>query len=105
MARPQPVKALASSSRIFNDQETLNRLVAKALEILPTLTVDFEILLINDGSTDRSGVIADGLARTIKQLRVIHHPNNRGYGAALRTGSVTPQRISFSTLMVMDSMM
>jgi glycosyltransferase involved in cell wall biosynthesis len=53
---------------------------------LTTLTADYEILLIDDGSTDASGAIADRLAQTIKELRVIHHPNNQGYGAALRTG-------------------
>ena len=53
---------------------------------MPTLTADYEILLINDGSTDASGAIADTLAQTIKQLRVIHHPHSQGYGAGLRTG-------------------
>jgi glycosyltransferase involved in cell wall biosynthesis len=71
---------------IFNDQETVESLVIKALQVLPTLTADYEILLIDDGSTDASGAIADRLAQTIKQLTVIHHPNNQGYGAALRTG-------------------
>src|SRR6266705_6577605 len=86
MAKPRASESITVFFPIFNDQETVESLVAKALEVLPTLTGDYEILLINDGSTDASGVIADRLARTIKQLRVIHHPNNRGYGAALRTG-------------------
>ena len=86
MARPPASESISVFFPIFNDQETVESLVGKALEVLPTLTGDFEILLINDGSTAASGVIADRLARTIKQLKVIHHPNNQGYGAALRTG-------------------
>jgi glycosyltransferase involved in cell wall biosynthesis len=86
MANPPASKSITVFFPIFNDQETVESLVGKALEVLPTLTSDYEVLLINDGSTDESGAIADRLARTIRQLRVVHHPNNQGYGAALRTG-------------------
>jgi glycosyltransferase involved in cell wall biosynthesis len=86
MAKPPASESITVFFPIFNDQETVESLVGKALEVLPELTGDYEILLINDGSTDASGAIADHLAQTIKQLRVIHHPNNQGYGAALRTG-------------------
>lgn len=71
---------------VFNDQETIELLAEKALAVLPQLTDDYEVLLIDDGSTDASGSVADDLARTMKHVRVIHHPFNQGYGAALRTG-------------------
>ena len=86
MAKSPASESITVFFPIFNDQETVESLVGKALDVLPTLTSDYEVLLINDGSTDASGAIADRLTRTIKQLRVIHHPNNQGYGAALRTG-------------------
>jgi glycosyltransferase involved in cell wall biosynthesis len=86
MAKPPASKSISVFFPIFNDQGTVESLVGKTLKVLPTLTDDYEILLIDDGSTDASGAIADCLARTIKQLRVIHHPHNQGYGAALRTG-------------------
>lgn len=86
MANPPASESITVFFPIFNDQETVELLVRKSLDVLPTLTRDYEILLINDGSTDASGEIADRLAQTIKQLRVIHHPMNQGYGAALRTG-------------------
>src|SRR5919205_6971 len=41
---------------------------------------------VNDGSTDATRDILDDLVRTYPNVRVIHHPRNRGYGAALRTG-------------------
>lgn len=86
MAKPPATKSISVFFPIFNDQETVESLVRKAVDVLPTITGDYEILLIDDGSTDASGATADRLARTIGQLRVIHHPNNQGYGAALRTG-------------------
>lgn len=47
---------------------------------------DFEIILVNDGSSDGSAIIADRLAREDERVRVIHHPKNMGYGQALKTG-------------------
>jgi glycosyltransferase involved in cell wall biosynthesis len=47
---------------------------------------DYEVLLIDDGSTDRTGTIADGLAAADSHVRVIHHERNRGLGAGIKTG-------------------
>jgi glycosyltransferase involved in cell wall biosynthesis len=82
----EPSKSITVFFPVFNDQETIELLAEKALAVLPKLTDDYEVLLIDDGSTDASGSVADELARTMKHVRVIHHPFNQGYGAALRTG-------------------
>jgi glycosyltransferase involved in cell wall biosynthesis len=50
------------------------------------LTEDFEIIVVNDGSRDHTAEVLTELAALVPELRVIHHPVNRGYGAALRTG-------------------
>ena len=71
---------------VFNDQATIGDLVKDALSVLPSFTDDYEVILIDDGSTDDSGAIADELARAFAQVKVIHHAQNQGYGAALRTG-------------------
>jgi glycosyltransferase involved in cell wall biosynthesis len=70
----------------YNDAGTIASLVIQAVQVAARLTPDFEVLVINDGSRDATGAIADELARTYPQVRVIHHPSNRGYGGALRTG-------------------
>jgi glycosyltransferase involved in cell wall biosynthesis len=70
----------------YNDSGTIASLVIAARNAAMTVTSDFEVLVIDDGSVDATGQIADELARTYPEVRVIHHPRNRGYGGALRSG-------------------
>jgi glycosyltransferase involved in cell wall biosynthesis len=86
MAKPEIRESISVFFPVFNDQESIESLAEKALAVLPTLTDDYEVLLIDDGSTDASASVADDLARNLKHVRVIHHSGNQGYGAALRTG-------------------
>lgn len=70
----------------YNDSGTIASLVITALKTARRLTPDFEVIIVNDGSADKTGEIADELARTYPEVRVVHHERNRGYGGALRTG-------------------
>ncbi len=71
---------------MYNELQSVEPITRKALQVLEALTDDFEILIIDDGSTDGSGQLADHLAAADSRIRVIHHPGNQGYGQALRTG-------------------
>jgi glycosyltransferase involved in cell wall biosynthesis len=70
----------------YNDEASIAGLVTDALALLPSLTDDFEVIVVNDGSADGTARVLDELAREDSRLRVVHHEVNRGYGAALRTG-------------------
>ncbi len=70
----------------YNDEATISRMVQDALAVLPQLTNDYEVIVVNDGSRDNTSAVLNRLARTEPQLKVVHHPCNKGYGAALRTG-------------------
>jgi glycosyltransferase involved in cell wall biosynthesis len=70
----------------YNDAGTIASLVVTALTTAETLTPDHEVIVINDGSADRTAEILDELARVYPRLRVVHHAKNRGYGGALRSG-------------------
>lgn len=71
---------------MYNEVQSITPMTQKALEVLQALTDDFEILIVDDGSSDGSERIADELAKTDPRIRVIHHEGNKGYGQALRTG-------------------
>lgn len=70
----------------YNDEHTIENIVRTAAVEIGGITDDFEILIINDGSKDGTGAVADRLAAEMPFVRAIHHPQNRGYGAALITG-------------------
>ena len=61
-------------------------LTRKAVQVLEGLGADYEIIIVNDGSTDGTGPVADAMAVQNSRIRVIHHPENRGYGGALISG-------------------
>jgi glycosyltransferase involved in cell wall biosynthesis len=70
----------------YNDEATIAGLVGDALAVLPSLASDFEVIVVDDGSTDSTASVLDELALSNPRVRVIHHEVNRGYGGALRTG-------------------
>jgi glycosyltransferase involved in cell wall biosynthesis len=76
----------------YNDSGTIASLVITAMKTAARLTPDFEIIIVNDGSADRTPEIADELARIYPQVRVVHHDQNRGYGGALRSGFAAATR-------------
>jgi glycosyltransferase involved in cell wall biosynthesis len=71
---------------MFNEEENIERAVHFAEAVLTHMTSDYEILIVNDASTDRSGEIADALARSNPRVKVFHHERNLKLGGALRTG-------------------
>lgn len=73
----------------FNDAGTIASLVIRAVQVASKLTADFEVIVVNDGSEDVTASIVDELAENYPQVRAVHHPHNRGYGGALRTGFAT----------------
>ncbi|HEX5498819.1 MAG TPA: glycosyltransferase family 2 protein [Thermomicrobiales bacterium] len=69
-----------------NEAANLGPVVERAREILPRHVADFEIIIVDDGSRDATPQIAAALAAADGRVRVIRHPRNRGYGAALTSG-------------------
>jgi glycosyltransferase involved in cell wall biosynthesis len=81
------VKELSFFFPAHNEEANLEALVEEALGALPALADRFEIIAVDDGSSDRTPVIADELAaKHPNVVRAVHHPTNLGYGAALRSG-------------------
>ena len=77
----------------YNDSGTIASLVIRAVQVAGTLTPDFEVIVINDGSKDSTPQILDELAKVYPdRVRIIHHAQNRGYGGALRSGFATASK-------------
>lgn len=70
----------------YNEQENVGRTVEKALDVLEKLNADFEVIIVDDGSSDNTGQIADEIAGGHGRVKVVHHGRNLGYGAALQSG-------------------
>jgi len=72
---------------VYKDESTVRLVAERAIHMLSGYAAEYEVIIVDDGSPDRSGAIADELAREHPAIvRAIHHTENRGYGAALRTG-------------------
>jgi len=86
-----PPESLTLFFPMWNEEEMIERTVGAALEIGDELIIagqisDFDVLLVDDASTDATGALADGLAKANPRVRVIHHDVNRGLGGSIRTG-------------------
>jgi glycosyltransferase involved in cell wall biosynthesis len=86
---PRHALALGGVSAIVpaHDEEAAIGAVVHALaRELPRIASRFEVIVVDDGSTDRTGAVLAALRRSVPHLRVVRHDANRGYGAALRSG-------------------
>ncbi len=72
---------------MYNEEENIEAAVAMARRVLEPLSEgDYEIVIVDDGSTDRTGEIAEELAAADPRIRPFHHDTNRTLGATIRTG-------------------
>jgi glycosyltransferase involved in cell wall biosynthesis len=78
--------ALSIVVPFHDEEENIEATVERIHEAFPSFVDHYEIILVDDGSTDRTGHLADRLAADDPRIRAIHHPANLGYGAALRSG-------------------
>src|SRR5687767_3542685 len=84
---PTAVDELSVFFPAHNEAANLERTVDAALAVVKGLTLrEYEIVVVDDGSTDGTSGLADELASRHTRVRVVHHDTNRGYGAALKSG-------------------
>jgi len=89
LSKPSPALArpLSVFFPAFNDAPSLPSLIEKTFAVLSACSSDYEVIVINDGSRDRTGDVLKELVQKFgSRLRVITHARNLGYGQALRSG-------------------
>ncbi len=82
----QKLPSLSVFFPCYNEEKNIPKMVKKLREVLPLVAKKYEIIIVEDGSTDKSAKVADALAAQDKLIRVIHHAHNMGYGMSLRSG-------------------
>jgi glycosyltransferase involved in cell wall biosynthesis len=70
----------------YNEEANVERVVGAAVQLLENMEADYEVIVVDDGSSDATGEIAERLARENERVKVVHHKPNQGYGAALQSG-------------------
>ena len=83
---PKIISELSVFLPAYNEEKYVKNTVSKVKKVLSQTADKWEIIVINDGSKDKTGKIARQVAKSDKRIRVIEHTVNRGYGAALKTG-------------------
>ncbi len=84
MARKLP--ELSIFFPFWNEEKNIETVIQKAIPVAKTIAEKWEIIMINDGSSDKTLKIAQKLENNNKNLKIISHNPNRGYGAALKAG-------------------
>ena len=78
----------------YNEEGNIKKVVSDAKSVLQKVATKWEIIIVNDGSTDKTKEVAEALVKSDKQslplrggrIKLVNHPRNRGYGGALKTG-------------------
>lgn len=70
----------------FDEQENIRQVLEEAIGALPLVADEFEVLVVDDGSSDATASIVQAMAARHPEIRLVQHPRNLGYGEALRTG-------------------
>jgi putative flippase GtrA len=70
----------------YNEEQVIASTVEQVTHELANLTRDFEVIVVNDGSTDRTGAVLSALQKLDRGIRVLTHTRNQGYGATLADG-------------------
>ncbi len=82
----QKVPSISVFFPCYNDEKSIGKLVDDAFATLRELTNDYEVIVVDDGSKDKSREVLQGLAYKYSQLKLVFHEKNTGYGGALQSG-------------------
>lgn len=80
------MKSISVTMPAYNEAENIADMVEDVIKVISELTYDYEVIVVDDGSTDGTAEVVKSIAKKYPQLRLIQHPVNQGYGAAVFDG-------------------
>lgn len=83
---PKIVSEISVFLPTYNEEQNIKPVALKVVEVLEEIAEKWELIIVDDGSSDATRELATGLIRADKRVRLISHKENRGYGAALKSG-------------------
>ena len=86
MIKPRSLTSLSIFFPCYNEADNVGSMIEQAVQVGETYGVDYEVIVVDDGSRDRSAELVREWSKKNPRVRLVQHPENRGYGAALKTG-------------------
>ncbi len=86
MIKPRALTSLSLFFPCYNEADNVGTMIEQAVQVGESYGVDYEIVVVDDGSRDNSAELVRQWSKKNPCVRLVQHPQNRGYGAALATG-------------------
>ena len=86
MIKPRSLTSLSLFFPCYNEEENIGTMIEQAVKVGEDYGVDYEVIVVDDGSRDNSSQVVNGWSRKNPRVKLVRHEMNQGYGAALRTG-------------------
>lgn len=80
------IKSISIVFPLYKDRRTVKKMIFRSQKLLKKLKKKNEIIIVDDGCPEQSGIYAKSLTQNMKNTKVIFHKKNMGYGAAIKTG-------------------
>ena len=71
---------------LYKDKSTVKKMIFNSLKVLKKTKKKFDIVIVDDGCPENSGLYAKKISKNIPQVKVLFHKTNKGYGSAIKTG-------------------
>lgn len=86
MSKTAKLSSLSIFMPAFNEEANIGEVIREAVRAVKDITDDYEVIVVDDGSYDRTGEIVSALAKKNSRIRLMRHAKNLGYGASVKTG-------------------